>query len=108
MVDTRSSAGPLAGPALTATADRVFNLVGTCGIPPTAKALSVNLVVTGLSGPGNLRLHPAGILVPLTSSINYSAGQTRANNAVVLLSALGGHSRSIAGSRPARHTSSST
>jgi hypothetical protein len=89
MVDTRGPAGPLAGPALAATADRVFNLAGVCGIPPSAKALSVNQVVTGSSVPGNLRLHPAGTLVPLTSSINYATGHTRANNAIAPLSALG-------------------
>jgi len=90
MVDTRSPAGPLAGPALAATADRAFDLAGVCGVPLTAKALSVNLAVTGSNVAGNLRLHPAGTLVPLTSSINYAAVQTRANNAVVPLSALGG------------------
>jgi hypothetical protein len=34
--------------------------------------------------------YPSGAAVPLTSTINFSAGQTRANNAVVTLGADGG------------------
>ncbi len=89
IVDTRSPTGPLAGPALATTADRVFNLAGTCGVPSTAKALSINLTATGSTAAGNLRLHPGGTMVPPTSSINYSPGQTRANNAIASVSALG-------------------
>ncbi len=38
---------------------------------------------------GHLRLHAGGGPLPETSAINYSAGQTRANNAVATLNALG-------------------
>jgi hypothetical protein len=38
---------------------------------------------------GNLRLFPAGQAVPTISSINYSAGQTRTNNAVLTLNVTG-------------------
>ena len=38
---------------------------------------------------GNVRLFPAGQPVPTVSSINYSAGETRANNAIVALDASG-------------------
>ena len=51
--------------------------------------VSVNLSVTQPTGAGNLRLYPAGSSLPLVSSINYAAGQTRANSAIVPLSALG-------------------
>ena len=36
---------------------------------------------------GNLRLYPAGTGLPTVSSINYAAGQTRGNNAIVSLGA---------------------
>ncbi|HEY7515745.1 MAG TPA: FG-GAP repeat protein, partial [Vicinamibacteria bacterium] len=85
VVDTRGPDGPLGGPALAAGADREFTLVGACGIPDTALAVSVNLAVTGASALGNLRLHPGGSAVPLVSTINYGAGQTRSNNAIVRL-----------------------
>ncbi len=85
IIDTRSPDGPLGGPALAAGTDREFTLVGACGIPDTALAVSVNMAVTGSSAPGNLRLHPGASAVPLVSSINYGAGQTRSNNAIVRL-----------------------
>ena len=45
----------------------------------------MNVTVTGSTAPGDLRLYPAGSDLPLVSTINYSAGQTRANNAVVVV-----------------------
>ena len=69
---------PLAGPS-----DHTIPLAGVCGVPSTAKAVSLNLTAVGSTAPGNLVLFPAGQTAPLTSVINYSAGQTRANNATV-------------------------
>lgn len=89
LVDTREPAGPLQGPALPAKAGRIFTLVGKCGIPATARALSVNLAVTQPTVGGNVRLYPAGTALPGVSSINYSANQTRSNNAIVFLDANG-------------------
>ena len=39
--------------------------------------------------PPDTRLYPAGTSLPLASSINYTAGQTRANNAIIPLNAFG-------------------
>ena len=55
----------------------------------SAKAISVNIAVTGATLAGNVRLHPGGTAVPPVSSINYVVGQTRSNNAIVPLDALG-------------------
>jgi len=85
LIDTRGAPGPYGGPALAAQTERVFVLGGQCGIPPSAKAVAVNVVVTQSSGGGHLRVYPAGESVPPTATLNYSAGQTRANNAVVTL-----------------------
>ena len=85
VVDTRNAAAPLGGPALAAGADRTFTVRGTCGIPATAGAISVNVTVTQGTAAGDLRLRPGGTPLPLVSTINYGAGQTRANNATVLL-----------------------
>jgi hypothetical protein len=89
VIDTRAPNGPLGGPALAAGEDRAFSVVDVCGIPSTATALSVNVAVAGGTVAGNVRLHPGGTGVPLVSSINYSGGQTRSNNAIVPLSATG-------------------
>ena len=89
VVDTRNPNGPLAGPPLAAGAERMFTLAGSCSIPVSAKAVSLNLAVTQPTGTGNLRLYPAGVATPSIASLNYSAGQTRSNNAIVSLDATG-------------------
>ena len=83
LVDTRETANPL-----LAAADRTFALRGRCGVPATARALSLNVTVTEPTAAGDLRLSPAGASVE-SSSINYGTGQTRAAFAVVALSASG-------------------
>jgi len=84
VVDTRGGA-PNGGPVMQGLQTRVFVMAGNCGIPSTAKALSLNLTVTQPSAGGYVTLFPAGQPLPPTSSINYRAGQTRANNAIILL-----------------------
>jgi uncharacterized repeat protein (TIGR01451 family) len=88
VVDTRGGA-PNGGPVLQGQQTRVFIVATNCGIPASAKAVSVNLAVTLPTAGGNVRLFAAGQPVPTVSSINYSAGQTRGNNAVVTLDASG-------------------
>jgi hypothetical protein len=85
VLDTRGSAGPYGGPPLSAGASRTFTIVGQCAIPPTASAVSLNLTVTGATGPGYLTVYPQGSAIPLASTINFRVGQTRANNAIVPL-----------------------
>jgi hypothetical protein len=89
VLDTRDPAGPYGGPALGAGQSRAFTLAGRCGIPASARAVTLNLTVTGPTAAGNLRLYPADQALPSTSTLNYSSGQTRANNAIVGLSPSG-------------------
>jgi uncharacterized repeat protein (TIGR01451 family) len=89
VIDTRNAVGPLGGPALGAGLDRNFLVAGTCGIPSTAKAISVNIAVTGATVAGNVRIHPGRSPIPQISSINYTAARTRSNNAIVALNSLG-------------------
>jgi len=79
-VDTRL---PPDGPPLQPGEERTFTLAGLCGVPTGAVALSLNLTVTSPSAPGNLRLYPPEVPAPQASAINFAAGQTRANNAIV-------------------------
>jgi hypothetical protein len=86
MVDTRNASGPLGGPALQSGAMRTFVVTGVCGVPSSAKALSVNLAVTQPIAAGYLSLLPGDqSVVPAISAINYAPGQTRANNAIARL-----------------------
>jgi hypothetical protein len=85
VVDTRRPNDPLGGPILAAASARIFDLDGVCGLPAGAKAVSVNLTVVGPANPGYLTLYPADGLRPLASNLNFSAGQIRANNAMLVL-----------------------
>jgi hypothetical protein len=91
VVDTRNTpSGTWAGPALAAQTERVFPIVGQCGVPPTAKAIAVNVTSTGSTGVGSLKLYAAfPPTTPNTSVLNFGAGVTRANNAIVGLNAAG-------------------
>jgi len=89
VLDTRNATGPLGGPALTAGSDRTFTVVGHCGIPSGAKAISVNATVTLPSVSGDVRIYAAGTSLPIPTAIVYGAGQSRANNAMVGLSSSG-------------------
>jgi hypothetical protein len=81
-IDTRSLPP---GAPLTAGVSRTFPIAGNCGVPLTARAVSLNLTVTGGTRTGNVKLYPGDTPVPTTSSLNFTAGLTRANNAISLL-----------------------
>lgn len=83
MWDTRS------GSALASGEVREFDLVGLCGIPDSAVALSLNVTAVNPTGTGNLVLGPGGEPVPPTNTVSFAAGRTRANNAILKLSAGG-------------------
>jgi subtilisin family serine protease len=89
VLDSREPAGPFAGVPLVAEEETIAVIAGRCGVPATAKAVAVNLTATGASGAGHLRMYPAGSGRPSTSTVNFHAGQTRANNGVVMLGANG-------------------
>jgi virginiamycin B lyase len=84
--DTRLPNSPI-GSSLHANRSRAMTVAGQCGIPASALAISVNLTATRSNSDGHLVLFGgvgAGPLPP-TSVLNYRAGQTRANNAIVPL-----------------------
>ena len=86
VLDTRGAVGPLGGPALSGGIVRNFTLTGgACAVPATAKSVSINATVTQPTAQGHVVLFPTGGAVPLASTINFRAGQTRANNAIVPL-----------------------
>jgi Carboxypeptidase regulatory-like domain len=85
VVDTRNPAGAWGGPALAANTTREVPVVVRCGVPPTATAVAINLTVVGATDVGHLQPYAAGRSAPGSSVINFSAGQVRANNAIIAL-----------------------
>lgn len=90
VVDTRGPDGPLGGPALVSGQERAFLITDLCNVPASATAVALNVTVTITTGDGFVTVWPDGSPRPTTSTINFSAGQTRANNAVVPLGPAGG------------------
>ena len=82
LLDTRQAGQ---GPVLTSGETRRLTLTGHCGIPATAKAVAVNLTVVQPTSSGRLTLYPGDAAMPPTSTINFQAGDTRANNALLSL-----------------------
>jgi Calx-beta domain-containing protein len=89
LVDTRGPAGTFGGPPLQANSTRTFPVAGGCAVPASARAVAVNLTVVNPNDLGDLRAYPAGGPAPLASVINFVAGRTRANNAVLALGEAG-------------------
>jgi hypothetical protein len=88
LLDTRNPPGPLGGPSLAAQTQRGFPVALECALPATARAISANATVTGAESVGYVVLF-SGDAAPWTSTINYRAGQTRANNVIIDLTPTG-------------------
>jgi hypothetical protein len=85
VADTRGPIGPYGGPSLGGGNDRSFVLWGRCGIPVDARAVSLTVTVTNTNAAGDVRVFPAGIALPLVSTVNWRTGQTRSCNVIVPL-----------------------
>jgi len=85
VVDTRNTPGSNGGPALQPSSQRNFPVSGLCSIPSTAVAIAANIAVTEPQTGGHLVIFPGGTPIVSTSSINFGAGKTRANNAILAL-----------------------
>ena len=91
IVDTRGNGftGAYGPPSMAQGAPRDFALAGRCGIPAGsfARAISLNITVTNTQGAGFILIYPKDAPQPNVSTLNYVAGQTVANAAVVQLNA---------------------
>jgi len=81
-VDTRDASGPTAGAPLPPASTRVWTMAGRCGVPSSARAVSVNLTAVTPGAPGFVTIYPGNGLPGTTSTINFVPGNTIANNAV--------------------------
>jgi len=81
LLDTRL---PQDGPALASGTPATLDAAGACGIPQSATAVAINVAVIQPTAPGRLTVHP-GNLATSTSTVDFTAGQTRSNNAILAL-----------------------
>ena len=76
--------------ALASGAARLVDVAAAgCGIPAGAEAISANVTIVGPTGAGHLLLYPGNYPKPATSTLNFAAGQTRANDAILPLASDG-------------------
>ena len=85
--DTRPGSGlPGSGAAPGPGGVLDVQAAGAGGVPQTgATAVLVNLTVVGPTAPGYVVAYPAGVATPLASTVDFQAGDTKANLAVVTL-----------------------
>jgi hypothetical protein len=90
VLDTRVAAGSAAAAPILAAGDRrLFTVVGRCGVPVTALAISANLTVVGATATGDLQVVGGHLTSTNTSALSIPVSRARANNAIVQLSATG-------------------
>ncbi|MGE0141046.1 MAG: L,D-transpeptidase [Ilumatobacteraceae bacterium] len=86
LLDTRVSAGTRAAPGLTMT----VSVTGRCGVPAGAVAAAISVTVVDTASAGFVTAWPTDEPQPLASTVTWSrAGDTRANGAIIRLSAAG-------------------
>ncbi len=94
VVDTRGVNGTFGGPAIQGRTSRSFPIPqGSCDIPATAAAYSLNVTLVPDQGTpvGYLTIWPAGeVSLPIVSTMNSLDGRNKANAAVVPAGVNGG------------------
>jgi hypothetical protein len=84
VVDTRGANATNGGPAFGPNTTRNFSIRGFCGVPTTAKAVSMNITVTQSSAGGWLTVWPSGGTRPVVSMINFQASDPALANGVIV------------------------
>lgn len=64
---------------------RTLQIAGVQGIPADATSVAINLTITGATSASHLTAWPTGSPAPVVSNLNWSAGTTIANLAIVKL-----------------------
>jgi PKD repeat protein len=73
------------GTSLLSGIARIVQATGLCGIPAGARALAANVTAISPTGSGNVSLYPGNNPPPGSSTVNFQAGITRSNYAVLPL-----------------------
>jgi acid phosphatase type 7 len=84
ILDTRNGTGGIVGPIGSSSAVP-FGVAGAGGVPATATAVTGNLTVTEQTSRGYLFLGPDPMGAPTSSTLNFPAGDNRANAVTVAL-----------------------
>ena len=83
-VDTRGATSTNGGPALNTNTTRNFTIRGLCGVPTTAKAVSLNVTVTQATQSSWLAVWPSGQTRPIVSMINFEPSDPALANGIIV------------------------
>ena len=84
LVDTRGSVSTNGGPALGAVTTRNFQVRGLCGVPTSAKAVSLNVTITQPTAGSWLAVWPSGSTRPNVSMINFQPSDPSLANGIIV------------------------
>lgn len=84
IVDTRGGASTNGGPIFNGQTTRNFQVRGLCGVPSTAKAVSLNVTITAATTQSWLAVWPSGQARPLVSMINFEASDPALANGIIV------------------------
>jgi hypothetical protein len=62
---------------------RRLTLAGLCGLPPTARAVAINVTAVGVSGGGSLSVAPGGTAGAAAGGPGWKGGQARAESTIM-------------------------
>ena len=85
VLDTRPGFGIGLSGVFAANTPRTFGVGGMLGIPAGAVAVTGNVTVANQTAAGYLSVTPTAVANPLSSTINFPLGDTRANNLTIPL-----------------------
>lgn len=94
VLDTRNTGGPL----LAGAPPRLVPIAGACGVPAAARAVALNVTAVAPTASGYLSVYPADYPGPLTSSVNFASGATRAASTVMPLATDGSGALAVSAS----------
>lgn len=83
VVDTRNPNSVNGGPKLV-SGRRDFTVRGVCGVPTSAKAVTLNVAITGASSNGYLTLWPSNLTQPTTATINFTTADLALSNGAIV------------------------
>lgn len=70
---------------LASLTERVVVFHDVCGVPPTARAVAISLIVVLPTGRGSIALYPGDFPHPGLETLTFEAGRNRCNNTIVPL-----------------------
>jgi hypothetical protein len=84
VVDTRNPNSTNGGPIFGSNSTRNFQMRGNCGVPTTAKAVSLNLTIVGATQSSFLTVWPSDLARPGVSFLNFEAADPSLANGVLV------------------------